>query len=103
MSGQTYILKTPKEVDGKLIKALPVKEMELDDVIELAEIDRNDLRGMKRFLARATGVDESIIGRLSMSDFQGVLAVATGPLPEAHGLMPSVSDANSAGSIQPTS
>lgn len=89
MSGQTYTLKTPKEIDGKTIETLTVREMELDDVIALAELDRNDLRGLKSFLASATGVDEAVIGRLSMADFQGVLAAATGPLPEVRGLMPS--------------
>lgn len=76
----SYKLETPKIVDGQHITALTVREMELDDVIELSEIDNTDLRAMRAFLARVTGVDEAIVGRLSMADFQGLLEAATGPL-----------------------
>lgn len=80
-----YRLKTPKQVDGKIIVEIDVPELELDQVIELSELDSNDLRAMKAFLAKAVGVSETIIGRLSLPDFQGVIATATGPLDQPRG------------------
>lgn len=103
MTGQIYTLKTPKDIAGKKISTLHVREMELDDVIALAEIDRQDLRALKSFVARVTGVDEAVIGRLSMGDFQGVLAAATGPLPVAHGETLSGSGARFQDILPPTS
>ena len=78
--GNSYTLTTPKTIGGRTITVLTVREMELDDVIELSEIDNTDLRAMRAFLARVTGVDEAIVGRLSMVDFQGLMEAATGPL-----------------------
>jgi len=97
-----YTLAQPKTVDGQEITTLTVREMELDDVISLSELDQNDLRALKAFLAKVTEVDERIIGRLSMSDFQGLMEAATGPLARRPGAMPSASDAKSATSMQPT-
>lgn len=90
----TYVLKTPKTVDGIAYSSLTFNELELDDVIALAEIDNNDLRALRAFLARVTGNDEKIIGRLTLADFQGLIGAATGPLGEPRGFMPTASDAS---------
>ncbi len=84
-----YKLQTPKTVDGKLITKLPVRELEVDQVIELADLDRNDLKALRAFLAKAMDIPEGVIGRLTMSDFKGLVECAADPLPERPGETPS--------------
>lgn len=89
-----YTLKSPKVLDGKPVVKIDFNELELDQVIDLAELDTSDLRVMKAWLAKALQVDERLIGKLSMRDFQGLVEAATGPLPEAPGETPSPSPPN---------
>lgn len=94
MDGQmTYTLTTPKEIGGEMIAAIPCRELELDEVIELQGLDTNDVVVLKAFLARITGQPETVIGRLTLSDFKGLFEAISGPLGARPGSKPSASAA----------
>lgn len=84
-----YKLKTPKTIDGETVAEIPVRELEVDQVIALAEIDTRDLKALRAFLAEAMGVSEELIGKLTMTDFKGLVEVAADPLAERPGATPS--------------
>jgi len=98
-----YALKTPKVVDGQTVVEIPCRELELDEVIELKDLDTDNIGTLKAFLARVTGAPEAVIGRLSMSDFQGLFEAISGPLAAPRGGMPSASAAKSPTSTPQTS
>lgn len=90
-----YTLKSPKDVDGRRISDIDVPELEVDDVIALSEIDGADMRAMRATVAKVFRLPETLVGRLSIADFQGLIEEATRPLPEAPGETPSGSQPKS--------
>lgn len=86
-----YKLRSPRHIGAATIEQIEFCELDVDQVIELADLDTQDLRTLKGWLAKAIDVDEAIIGKLTIADFKGLIDAVTGPLPEAPGGAPSPS------------
>lgn len=89
-----YKLRTPRKVGDALVEQIEFDELDVDQVIELAELDTADLRTLKTWLAQALKIDAGVIGALTIGDFKGLVDAVTGPLPDPPGGTPSPSPPN---------
>ena len=90
-----YKLRVTKTIDGKPLTEIEVPDLEVDDVIALSEIDAADLRSMRGVVARVFKLPESVVGRLALGDFQGLIEAAVNPLAGRPGETPNASPPNS--------
>ena len=84
-----YKLNSPRKIGATTISEIEFVEVSVDQVIDLADLDTQDLRALKAWLANAIDVDATLIGKLTIGDFKGLVDAVTGPLPEALGEGPS--------------